>query len=81
MKDLTKQLEKSINEKVQKLEASFSKDFNKWINLYIEKNNFDSGLLDVTQNNKNRFAEIYYKSELVAYVTISNNQLKFHELI
>ncbi|MEQ9279410.1 MAG: hypothetical protein RLN83_07910 [Balneola sp.] len=81
MKDLTKQLEKSINEKVQKLEASFNKDFNKWINLYIEKNNFDSGLLDVTQNNKNRFAEIYYKSELVAYVTISNNELKFHELI
>tara|TARA_R110001599_G_scaffold244895_1_gene444916 strand:- start:8660 stop:8905 length:246 start_codon:yes stop_codon:yes gene_type:complete len=81
LKDLTKQLEKSINEKVQKLEASFNKDFNKWINLYIEKNNFDSGLLDVTQNNKNRFAEIYYKSELVAYVTISNNELKFHELI
>lgn len=81
MEDLIKQFEKSIKEKVRNLEASFNKDFNKWVNQFAEKNDLDSESLEVTQDNESRFAEVFYKDELVAFVTISNNQLKFHELI
>ncbi|MAL18499.1 MAG: hypothetical protein CL670_12440 [Balneola sp.] len=81
MKDLAKQLEKEAMKEVKKIEKSFTKEFNKWINQFADKHEIDSGKLEVSQNNKNRFAEVLHEGKMVAYVNINNDILKFHELI
>lgn len=81
MNDLFKQLEKEVKREAKKIEKSFNKDFNRWINQFADRHVIDPEKLEVNQKNPKRFAEIFHNGEKVAYVTLDNNQLKFHELI
>ena len=81
MKDLFKQLEKSVKKEVKKLEKSFTEDFNIWINKFVDSHDLNVSDIEVSQNNKNRFAELSLDGKVIAYATIENNRLKFHDLI
>ncbi|MEX1014334.1 MAG: hypothetical protein WDZ80_04205 [Candidatus Paceibacterota bacterium] len=81
MKDLSKQLEKELKKEIKKTERTFTAEFNRWINQLAEKHNLSSDLIDLSQENQKRFAEVFYKGKIVAYVTIEHNRLKFHDLM